>query len=112
MLGTITFSEVEEYTIPTFLEYIGGGTEISLVFGIDYTASNGDPSQPTSLHFRDPHNPSHWNEYMSAIRIVGDICSSYDSSKLFPAFGFGGHLVSTNAVSHNFAVNGFGSFES
>lgn len=73
----------------TFLDYIIGGCEISLVIAIDFTASNGDPSQRGSLHFCDPMDP---NEYETAIRSAGDILASYDTDQAFPVFGFGAKL--------------------
>ena len=44
--------------------------------GIDFTASNGNPATPNSLHYINPYQP---NEYMQAIRAVGDVCQDYDS---------------------------------
>lgn len=73
----------------TFLDYIIGGCEISLVLAIDFTASNGDPSQRGSLHFWDSMDP---NEYDTAVRVVGDILASYDTDQRFPVFGFGAKL--------------------
>lgn len=73
----------------TFLDYIVGGCEISLVVGIDFTASNGDPTQPGTLHYWDAMQP---NEYELAIRAVGDILGYYDSDERFPAYGFGAKL--------------------
>lgn len=73
----------------TFLDYVIGGCEISLVVAIDFTASNGDPAQPGSLHFWDAMQP---NEYELAIRAVGDILAFYDSDQRFPAYGFGAKL--------------------
>jgi len=43
--------------------------------GIDFTASNGDPSQATSLHYINPYAP---NEYMQALTAVGEIIQDYD----------------------------------
>ena len=42
---------------------------------IDFTASNGDPRTPKSLHYISPHQP---NEYMTAIRSVGNVIQDYD----------------------------------
>lgn len=36
------------------LQFIAGGCEISLVVAIDFTASNGDPAAPNSLHYLHP----------------------------------------------------------
>lgn len=73
----------------TFLDYIVGGCEISLVFGIDFTSSNGDPLQQGTLHYWDTMQP---NEYELAIRAVGDILAYYDTDERFPAYGFGAKL--------------------
>lgn len=37
---------------PSFLDYVRGGCEISVMVAIDFTASNGAPSLPTSLHYQ------------------------------------------------------------
>ena len=59
----------------SFLEYVMGGCQINFTVGIDFTASNGEPNQPDSLHYLDPHKP---NQYTSALIAVGDICQDYD----------------------------------
>jgi hypothetical protein len=41
---------------PSFLDYIRGGTQLALVGAIDFTASNGDPGSPKSLHKIDKYN--------------------------------------------------------
>lgn len=87
----------------TFLDYIIGGCEISLVIAIDFTASNGDPSQRGTLHFMDSMEA---NEYELAIRSVGDILAAYDSDQLFPAYGFGAKLPPEfRQPSHKFPLN-------
>lgn len=35
----------------SFLDYIMGGTEINLMVAIDFTGSNGAPTDPKSLHY-------------------------------------------------------------
>uniref|UniRef100_A0A673JL32 Copine-2 n=1 Tax=Sinocyclocheilus rhinocerous TaxID=307959 RepID=A0A673JL32_9TELE len=57
--------------------------------GIDFTASNGNPREPSSLHYI---NPMGSNEYLSAIWAVGQIIQDYDTDKMFPALGFGAQL--------------------
>uniref|UniRef100_A0A8C7R1W1 Copine-2 n=1 Tax=Oncorhynchus mykiss TaxID=8022 RepID=A0A8C7R1W1_ONCMY len=57
--------------------------------GIDFTASNGNPREPSSLHYI---NPLGSNEYLSAILAVGQIIQDYDTDKMFPALGFGAQL--------------------
>jgi hypothetical protein len=40
----------------SFLDYLFGGCGLSLLVAIDYTASNGAPSTPHSLHYYDLSN--------------------------------------------------------
>ena len=63
----------------TFLDYLQGGMSMNFVVAIDFTASNGDPNDPNSLHFIS--NP-HPNQYVQAIKAVGDIIEDYDSDKV------------------------------
>lgn len=86
---------------PSFLDYLAGGIPLNLVVAIDFTQSNGDPSHPNSLHYR---NPSGDNDYTKAIRSVGHILQYYDTDKKFPVYGFGGKV--NGQVSHCFPLNG------
>jgi len=51
--------------------------------GIDFTASNGDPHQPSSLHFMNPNMP---NSYVKAIQAVGSVIQDYDRYLLLLLF--------------------------
>jgi len=88
---------------PTFLDYVSNGTELSFTVAIDFTASNGNPQDPRSLHFNDPSGAP--NQYITAIKAVGDIIQDYDSDKLFPALGFGARIPPDGKVSHEFFLN-------
>uniref|UniRef100_F6WJF4 C2 domain-containing protein n=1 Tax=Ciona intestinalis TaxID=7719 RepID=F6WJF4_CIOIN len=79
-----------------------GDHERTIKVTIDFTASNGNPNQPSSLHYIHPHQP---NQYALAIQAVGEIVQDYDSDKLFPTFGFGARLPPDGRVSHEFALN-------
>uniref|UniRef100_A0A8C2D3L4 Copine-2 n=2 Tax=Cyprinus carpio TaxID=7962 RepID=A0A8C2D3L4_CYPCA len=82
------------------------GVEVGLpsinTVGIDFTASNGNAREPSSLHYI---NPMGSNEYLSAIWAVGQIIQDYDTDKMFPALGFGAQLPPDWKVSHEFAIN-------
>ncbi|XP_069822105.1 copine-2 [Dendropsophus ebraccatus] len=86
----------------SFLDYILGGCQLMFTVGIDFTASNGNPRDASSLHYI---NPMGTNEYLSALWSVGQIIQDYDSDKLFPALGFGAQLPPDWKVSHEFAIN-------
>jgi len=72
---------------------------------IDFTASNGNPTTSSSLHYISPGG-MHPNQYELAIQAVGDIIEDYDTDKLFPVLGFGARLPPDGHVSHMFFVNG------
>eukprot|EP01126_Amoeba_proteus_P004273 TRINITY_DN1143_c0_g2_i12.p1 TRINITY_DN1143_c0_g2~~TRINITY_DN1143_c0_g2_i12.p1 ORF type:complete len:846 (-),score=168.77 TRINITY_DN1143_c0_g2_i12:199-2736(-) len=96
-LNLIKFDMIKQ---SSFLEYILGGCQINLVIGIDFTASNGHPSQPSSLHY---HGNAR-NEYVQAITSVCEVLAAYDSDLLFPVFGFGAKIPPHNHVSHCFPL--------
>lgn len=37
---------------------IRGGLELNLILAIDFTGSNGKPSDPSSLHYINPNQPN------------------------------------------------------
>ncbi|CAO2610446.1 Cpne2 [Lemmus lemmus] len=89
------------FTVP-LVSLCDGDMEKPIQVGIDFTASNGNPLDPSSLHYI---NPMGTNEYLSAIWAVGQIIQDYDSDKMFPALGFGAQLPPDWKVSHEFAIN-------
>jgi hypothetical protein len=94
--GYLTFERCRIEHHPTLSDFIMGGCEISLIVGIDYTGSNGDPHDPTSLHYIDPANRT-WNIYQQAIYSVGNVLEPYDSDRLYCVFGFGARVRLYNA---------------
>ena len=51
--GEVRLDRVQTSARHSFLEYVFGGCEISLLVGIDFTLSNRKPEDPRSLHHRD-----------------------------------------------------------
>ncbi|KAF3514485.1 hypothetical protein F2Q69_00005289 [Brassica cretica] len=98
------FTETVQHT---FLEYLASGFELSFMVAIDFTASNGNPRLPDSLHYIDPSG--HLNAYQRAIVDVGEVLQFYDSDKRFPAWGFGARPFDS-PVSHCFNLNGSSSY--
>lgn len=82
-----------------FVEYLERGLQISLIVGVDYTASNGIPTDDTSLHYLYGREPNH---YEQAIRSCGSVVAYYDYDQKFPVFGFGGMLQGEPTTSHCF----------
>lgn len=100
--GKLTLNSITCHVEPSFLDYVRGGTQIHFTVAVDFTASNGDPRSPESLHFLRPGVD---NQYSLAIKAVGEIIQDYDSDKMFPALGFGGRLPPDWNVSHEFFLN-------
>ncbi|KAF9900296.1 Copine-8 [Lobosporangium transversale] len=103
MTGTssLTITNFSITTPPSFMDFMIAGGTIGLIVAIDFTQSNGDPQNPSSLHFKSPTGD---NEYTRAIRSVGNILQFYDSDKKFPVYGFGGRIQ--GQVNHAFPLNG------
>ena len=77
-----------------------------MIVAIDFTGSNGHPSQRTSLHYMNPVAP---NQYQIAITAIAEILLAYDSDKRIPSFGFGAKTRFggiTTPVSHCFVLGG------
>ncbi|CAG6021074.1 unnamed protein product [Menidia menidia] len=103
--GTVTLLSFKVDSEYTFVDFIRGGTQLNFTVAIDFTASNGNPSQPTSLHYMSPYQ---MNAYAMALKAVGEIIQDYDSDKLFPAYGFGAKLPPDGKISHAFPLSGDG----
>lgn len=87
----------------SFLDYIAGGLEVGLIVGIDFSRSNMDPEDPSSLHGKDMDS----NDYVSAIRTVGDILQHYDADQRYPVYGFGARIPPSFTVTSDcFALTG------
>ncbi|KAL1562865.1 Protein BONZAI 1 [Salvia divinorum] len=87
----------------TFLDYLAGGYELNFMVAVDFTASNGNPRLPDSLHYIDLSGRP--NAYQRAILEVGGVVQFYDYDKKFPAWGFGARPID-GPVSHCFNLNG------
>ncbi|KAL4601858.1 hypothetical protein ACB092_10G012400 [Castanea dentata] len=100
------FCEKQQYS---FLDYISSGFELNFMVAVDFTASNGNPQNPDSLHYIDPSG--RLNSYQQAIMEVGEVIQFYDSDRRFPGWGFGGRTID-GTTSHCFNLNGStGAFE-
>ena len=104
--GEVFLKHINIESRPTFLEYIQGGTALNFSVAIDFTASNGNPRNPQSLHYiAQQGSVNGGNQYATAIRSVGEIIEDYDADKMFPALGFGAKVPPTGQVSHEFFLN-------
>ncbi|CAB4058421.1 Copine-3,Copine-9,Copine-5,Copine-2,Copine-8 [Lepeophtheirus salmonis] len=73
--GVLHFQKVSSELKHSFMDYILSGLQVNFTLAIDFTASNGNPDSPSSLHNRnDPNNP-----YLTAIRAVGGVVQEPDT---------------------------------
>jgi hypothetical protein len=73
----------------TFVDYLKAGVQLGLSIAIDFTGSNGPPTDSRSLHFINGQEP---NQYERAIYACGNIMAYYDYDQLFPCYGFGANI--------------------
>ena len=103
-----TFDVMTYKSASTFIDYLQGGVDMSLMVAIDFTASNGHPADIKSLHcIQDPQtgNPV-ISQYQHAIRVIGNIVSIYDSDQMYPVWGFGLNVPErAPQVLHDFNLN-------
>ena len=104
--STFTFENFYLEERPSFFDFLHSGWKINLLVAIDFTASNGEITDRSSLHFLDPSGKL--NNYQNAIKQVGNILELYDYNKQYPCYGFGGipRYSGSNKVSHCFHLNG------
>ena len=106
--GVCEISNVRRTTKYQFGDYISAGLQLALITCIDFTASNGVPRDPNSLHYIAPNKMS---QYEEALYEVSKILLHYDYDKLVPVYGFGSKInmptLNTNGkVHHCFPLNG------
>ena len=110
--GAITVEQVDIRDEYFLLDFIKSGLQISLVVGIDFTGSNGNPSNKSSLHYFDPAHGDSLNQYQQTILSVGNILLNYDQDKMVPVYGFGARTnfptgnVPKSKVLHFFPCSG------
>ena len=85
-----------------FVDFLKAGLNMTLVLGVDMTASNKEPQNPESLHFINPPN---LNLYQQAIISVGEILQKYNHTRMIPAYGFGAKEDPNLPTSHFFPLN-------
>lgn len=107
-IGQLSLTHCSLYDRADFLDYLKGGTQLNVIVGIDFTASNGDPDVVDSLHALKFDGTL--NEYQKAIQSVCSILLDYDYDKRVLMYGFGGKPAfphyKSSGVQHCFPLNG------
>jgi len=104
--GIIILDKFERRDYFSIAQHITQGMTINLVAGIDYTASNGNPANQSSLHYINPLGVL--NQYQSALKNVITVLEVFDTDKEIPLYGFGGLSPSLGIkqTSHCFPLTG------
>jgi Copine len=104
--GTLLIEGFNLISRPSFVEYLRSGWFINMSVAIDFTASNGELTDPVSLHRLSQNGQL--NDYEQAISSVGSILEPYAFDRKFALFGFGGipRFTGATSVSHCFNLTG------
>lgn len=101
--GTFLITHFNIITQKSFLDYIQkDNVKLNFSVSIDFTGSNGNPRQPSSLHYKNVNSMR--SQYTDALAPIFMIVQDYDTDKIFPAYGFGAKLPN-GQVSHQFPLN-------
>eukprot|EP01083_Nonionella_stella_P198472 728659_1 len=103
-----TFDVISYKSASTFIDYLQGGVDMSLMVAIDFTASNNHPSNIDSLHCIQHPNSGQpiISAYQHAIRVIGNIVSIYDNDQMYPVWAFGLNVPSQGPnAAHSFNLN-------
>jgi hypothetical protein len=105
VIHLMSYEATQKYQLIDFLK---GGMELNLIFGIDFTSSNGDHQKPNTLH--SIVDPTKLNDYQKAMNQIGAVLLKYNKAKEITALGFGAKpnfpKLSSQQVSHCFPLTG------
>ena len=99
--GKVRLTAIKRTKQPDFLDFLSDGLQLNFTVAVDFTASNGLPHNPLSLHYRGKDGKER-NMYEAAIRSIGEIIQDYDADKQYDALGFGAKVPPSIEVSHLF----------
>eukprot|EP00928_Gymnodinium_smaydae_P020600 TRINITY_DN17963_c0_g2_i1.p1 TRINITY_DN17963_c0_g2~~TRINITY_DN17963_c0_g2_i1.p1 ORF type:complete len:1417 (+),score=300.73 TRINITY_DN17963_c0_g2_i1:103-4251(+) len=99
-VGIIHIKEINMGRMYSVLDYLRGGLELKLAFGVDLTRSGGEGD----LHKLDLNKT---NSYVGVIKALGEMMKVYDADNMYPAYGLGARLPPTWSIPCDaFALSG------
>jgi len=108
--GTMTFERIDIGEGFSFTTFPLHGTDIAVVFAIDFTSSNGTPHEEDSLHkivdLADLSDFNTLNHYQKAITSIGKVLETYDSNKEFGVYGYGAQFGDNPMMQFEYPLTG------
>jgi len=108
--GTMTFERIDIGEGFSFTTFPLHGTDIAVVFAIDFTSSNGTPHEEDSLHkivdLADLSDFNSLNQYQRAITSIGQVLETYDSNKEFGVYGYGAQFGENSMMQFEYPLTG------
>jgi len=108
--GTLTFDNIDLTEGFSFSTFPLHGTEIAVIFAIDFTSSNGTPHDENSLHkivdLSDLCDFNKLNQYQKAITAIGHVLEVYDTNKKFGVYGYGAQFKGSEVMKFDYPLNG------
>ncbi|VDN03950.1 unnamed protein product [Thelazia callipaeda] len=110
--ASIELANILHVASSSFIDFLKAGihigsyvfrTQIHFSVAVDFTASNGNPLDCSSLHYIHPHK---CNPYMTALNAVTSVINKYNKHGRIAALGFGAQTPPDYKVSHLFFLNG------
>ena len=100
--GSVIIVRRDVETIPTFVSLLQTGTNINLSVAIDFTQSNGDPNDKSSLHYLPLGSDS---LYSFVARSVIEGMNNFSPDQSVNCYGYGAKLPQQEKTSHVFPLN-------
>ncbi|KAM0908195.1 hypothetical protein ACQ4PT_015634 [Festuca glaucescens] len=82
MKGQLFLNKFHEKVQHTFLDYISSGFELNFMVAVDFTASNGDPRTPQSLHYIDPSGRPNSYQQCGTVTVVQSLLEELPGQSL------------------------------
>jgi len=98
VVDLVNLSPLAPPSLHDFSFYIEQGLEIGFCVAIDFTSSNGDPREPSSLHYQS----ADLNDYEETISSIGQALAAYSKTQEYAVWGFGAKFG--GVVRHLFQV--------
>ncbi|CAJ0928508.1 unnamed protein product, partial [Mesorhabditis belari] len=92
----------EQTSCDSYFDLLNQGLNVHVGVAIDFTASNGDPTQPESLHFIHPHHPNSYTKIM--LKTLPSIVGHARDNRI-TAIGFGAKIGHAHQMSNCFPLD-------